>query len=111
MRVSPRPRLMWEYVLGGATVFGLIVGLFSIYNGRATRKLLMEEERMTRSLIAKMDERIAKVDERMAKMDERIAKVDERLEAILRSIEALIERGSKEHAAILEAVGQAGRSK
>lgn len=88
---------MWEYVLGGATVFGLIVGLFSIYNGRATRKLLVEEERITRGLIAKMDERVAK-------MDERFAKMDERFETLLKSIKALIEQSSKEHAAILEAI-------
>ena len=29
---------MWGYVIGGATVFGLIVGLFSMYNGRVTRR-------------------------------------------------------------------------
>ena len=33
---------MWQYVIGGATVFGLIVGLFSVYNGRATRKYIGE---------------------------------------------------------------------
>lgn len=33
---------MWEYVIGGAALFGLIAGLFSVYNGRASRKLLRE---------------------------------------------------------------------
>ncbi|MCS7113158.1 MAG: hypothetical protein RMJ00_04970 [Nitrososphaerota archaeon] len=88
---------MWEYVLGGATIFGLIVGLFSVYNGRATRKLLIEEERMTRELIARMDERLAKMDERFAKMDERFAKMDERFEMILK-------QSSEEHKKILEAM-------
>jgi len=46
---------MWEYILGGATIFGLIVGLFSWYNGRLTRKevtrLIEGEDRRTRELI------------------------------------------------------------
>lgn len=42
---------MWEYVLGGATVFGLIVGLSSFYNGRVTRRLILEEERRTREFM------------------------------------------------------------
>lgn len=33
---------MWAYVIGGATIFALIVGLFAIYNGRATRKVIRE---------------------------------------------------------------------
>ena len=28
--------------LGGASIFGLIVGVFSIYNGRTTRRAVME---------------------------------------------------------------------
>ncbi len=42
---------MWEYVIGGATIFALIVGLFSVYNGRATRKLIVEEVKRTEELI------------------------------------------------------------
>ena len=75
--------VMWEYVLGGATLFGLIVGLFSIYNGRATRKLLIEEEKLTREIIEKISE---KIDEGFAKMDERFAKMDERFIEILEEI-------------------------
>ena len=33
---------MWEYVLGGATVFGLIVTLGAWLNGRMTRKAIMQ---------------------------------------------------------------------
>ena len=47
---------MWEYVVGGATVFGLITGLFSIYNGRATRKLILEETKRTGELLEKLSE-------------------------------------------------------
>jgi|GEM_PF-3984251 len=37
---------MREYVLGDASLLGLIVGLFLIYNGRLTQKVLVEEERL-----------------------------------------------------------------
>jgi hypothetical protein len=39
---------MWQYVIVGATIFGLIVGLFSVYNGRATRKYIGELIKETR---------------------------------------------------------------
>ena len=42
---------MWEYVIEGATIFALIVGLFSVYNGRATRRLIVEEMKRTEELI------------------------------------------------------------
>jgi len=84
---------MWEYVLGGASLFGLIVGLFSIYNGRATRKLLIEEERLTREMIerlmGKMDEGFRRMDEGFRKMDERFAKMDERFIEVLKEIRQL----------------------
>ncbi len=56
---------MWEYVLGGATLFGLIVGLFSVYNGRATRKLMLEQERRTQELIEKIAGRLSEQHETM----------------------------------------------
>ena len=77
---------MWEYVLGGASLFGLIVGLFSIYNSRAARKLLMEEERLTREMIEKL---IGKIDEGFRRMDERFAKMDERFIEVLKEIRQL----------------------
>ena len=73
---------MWEYVVGGATIFGLIVAVGAWLNGRVTRReisrLIAEEHRATRELIRKMDERLAKMDERLAKVDEGFAKMDER---------------------------------
>lgn len=44
--------------LGGASLFGLIVGAFSVYNGRATRRLILEEERRTQTLISEMSKRL-----------------------------------------------------
>jgi hypothetical protein len=69
---------MWEYVLGSAFLFGLIVGLFSIYNGRAARKLLMEEG-LTREMIERL----------MEEMDEGFAKMDERFIGVLKEIRQL----------------------
>lgn len=58
---------MWEYVVGGATIFGLIVAVGAWLNGRVTRReisrLIAEEHRATRELIRKMDGRLAKMDE------------------------------------------------
>ena len=52
---------MWQYVIGGATVFGLIVGLFSVYTGRATRNysgaLIKEEGRRAQELIERHEEK------------------------------------------------------
>lgn len=38
-------------VVGSASLFGLIVGIFSVYNGRATRKLIVEEEKRTQEIL------------------------------------------------------------
>lgn len=43
--------------LGSASLFGLIVGVFSVYNGRATRKLILEGERATHKLIVEGEQR------------------------------------------------------
>jgi len=45
---------LWEYVLGGATVFGVIVGLFSVYNGRATRRYIGELIKETRDALSQL---------------------------------------------------------
>jgi len=51
---------MWQYVIGGATIFGLIVGLFSVYNRRATRKyigdLIKEETKRTQEILERLSE-------------------------------------------------------
>jgi len=47
---------MWQYVIGGATIFGL----FSVYNGRATRKyigdLIKEETKRTQEILKKLSD-------------------------------------------------------
>jgi hypothetical protein len=51
---------MWQYVIGGATIFGLIVGLFSVYNRRATRRyigdLIKEETKRTQEILEKLSD-------------------------------------------------------
>ena len=79
--------VLWEYVIGGATIFGLIVAVGAWLNGRITRreisKLIVEEHKATRELIAKIDERLAKMDERF---------------------ELLLKESSEVHSKILEAI-------
>ena len=90
---------MWEYVLGGASVFGLIVAAGAWINGRLTRRetsrLIEKEHQATRELISK-------IDERMVKMDERFAKMDERFEMLLKAIEAHTVTSNQQHRQILE---------
>lgn len=49
---------MWGYIIGGATIFALIVGSFSVYNGRATRKLILQEERRTQEILDQQGRKI-----------------------------------------------------
>jgi len=42
---------MWEYVIGEGGIFWIVVGLFSVYNGRATRKVIIEGERRIQEIL------------------------------------------------------------
>ncbi len=106
---------MWEYVVGGATIFGLIVAVGAWLNGRVTRReisrFIAEEHRATRELIRKMDERLAKMNERLAKadegfakMDERFAKIDERFAKMDERFEQILRESAEAHTRILEAI-------
>jgi len=68
---------IWGYIFGGATIFALIVGMFSIWNGRMTRmflaELIKEQSRLTREMIAKMDERTVKISEQIERIPEKTA--------------------------------------
>jgi hypothetical protein len=80
---------MWQYVIGGATIFGLIGGLFSVYNGRATRKyigeLIKEEGRRTQELIDKHGERTQDILERQGKILERLVEQHTTLISMLKT--------------------------
>lgn len=53
--------VIWTYIFGGATAFGLIVGVFSVWNGRMTRRELGQAseagDRRTQELIERVDRR------------------------------------------------------
>ena len=58
---------MWEYILGGATVFGLIVTLGAWINSRLTRKILInyfeKSDKRFEELFRRMDEHFKRMDE------------------------------------------------
>lgn len=64
--------VIWGYIFGGATLFGLIVGVFSVYNGRMTRReissLIQEESRLTRESTRELIERVEQTLERTEKI-------------------------------------------
>ena len=55
-------------IIGGFTILGAFLTVGAWVNGRSIKKyvgdLIKEESRLTREMIAKMDERFAKMDER-----------------------------------------------
>jgi len=69
---------MWEYVIGEATIFGLIVGLFSVYNGRATRKVIIEEERRTQEILDRHRKILEKLSDQHSTMVEMIKSIQPR---------------------------------
>jgi arsenate reductase-like glutaredoxin family protein len=84
---------IWGYIFGGATIFGLIVGIFAIYNGRMTRreigKLIEEESKATRELI----EEESKATRELIKEESiGIREILHRIVTILHRIETLFER-------------------
>lgn len=69
---------IWTYILGGATLFVLIVGFFSVYNGRMTRREIQRS-------IEKMEERS---DKRLTAIEE----ILKRLERILETNTSILSR-------------------
>jgi len=66
--------IIWSYIFGGATLFGVIVGIFSVWNGRRTRADLRE---VLQGIGQKMDEGFRRMDEGFRRMDEGFRKMDE----------------------------------
>ncbi len=71
--------VIWTYIFGGATIFGFIVGVFSVWNGRMTRREIRQVieagDRRTQELIEAGDRRTQELIERltvyMQEMDRR----------------------------------------
>ncbi|MFZ6016168.1 MAG: hypothetical protein ACOYU0_00875 [Nitrospirota bacterium] len=64
--------VIWTYIFGGATVFALIGGVFSVWNGRMTRRWLSEVIERTSGQTQQMLERQGQILERHGQMLERI---------------------------------------
>lgn len=61
--------VIWTYIFGGAAVFGLILAVFSVWNGRMTRREIRQDieagDRRAQDLIARMDRRHTELLQRM----------------------------------------------
>ncbi len=72
---------IWGYIFGGAGIFALIVGLFSVWNGRVTRgeisNLIKVESQATREILAQMEGRQTGTEEILARMDSRQTRMEE----------------------------------
>lgn len=87
---------IWTYIFGGATVFALIVGLFSVYNGRMTRRelgaLIERGNERTQSLLERMDTRIERTDTRVDRLTEHMERLTEGMDHLTGSMERLTQR-------------------
>ena len=79
--------VIWTYIFGGATVFALIVGIFSVYNGRMTRRelgaVIERGNERTHSLLERMDARLEHMDGRLEKLTEYMQDMDQRHSELL----------------------------
>lgn len=88
--------IIWTYIFGGATVFGLIVGLFSVWNGRMTRRAMAQvigsEGEQTRRLIessgSQNRELLAAIQQTQVRVEETLI----RMESLLQRNTAVLER-------------------
>jgi hypothetical protein len=91
--------VIWSYIFGGATIFALIVGIFSVWNGRMTRRELTEvierTSRQTQEIIEATSQRtqeiLIRIDNTMTKISDNIAKVDEHITEMERRHTSLLE--------------------
>ena len=69
--------VIWTYIFGGATIFALVVGVFSVWNGRMTRRELREVIEQgnirTHALLERMNSRMEETDRSHTALLERIA--------------------------------------
>ena len=77
--------VIWTYVLGGASLFGLIVGVFSVGNGRMTRR---EISHFIDSSTAQTREILTAIQQTQGGIEKTLA----RMEALLQRHAAALER-------------------
>ena len=98
--------IIWTYIFGGATVFGVIVGIFSVYNGRMTRRELSEViergNEGTHNLLERMNGRMEKMAESTERVDERI----ERLAETMSQMAVYMQDMDKRHTELLSRMGE-----
>jgi len=90
--------VVWTYIFGGATMFGLIVAVFSVWNGRMTRRELGQvieaADRRTQELIEAGDRRT----------QELIGAGDGRTQELIARIAAHIQEMDRRHTELLSEV-------
>jgi len=98
--------IIWSYIFGGATLFGVIVGIFSVWNGRRTRADLRE---VLQSIGQKMDEGFRRMDEGFRRMDEWFRKMDERAEQRHQEFREFMKQCEQRHRELMEIAEQRHR--
>lgn len=88
--------IIWTYIFGGATIFALVVGVFSVWNGRMTRRELGEviergDER-ARQLLERMDRRLEQADGRMERLAQSMQSLERHMEGLGQHMGELGER-------------------
>jgi hypothetical protein len=82
---------IWTYIFGGATVFGFIVGVFSVWNGRMTRRELREViergDQRTHELLNRMNGRTEQMGQYMQEMDQRHTALLERIDGHMQEMD------------------------
>ncbi|MDI6641827.1 MAG: hypothetical protein QME68_05910 [Elusimicrobiota bacterium] len=89
---------IWFYIFGDATIFGIIVGVFSVYNGRMTRKelskIISETADKTQKILQEIDRRhtilLGKISETADKTQKILQEIDKRHTILLGKIIELI---------------------
>ena len=108
---------MWGPIIGGAGILAFILTIFAFYNGRATRRLILGEERRTQEISRQEEERTREIFEREEKATreimeegqrrtqqilERLEQGQARMQLILGRQEKLLEKLSEQHNTMME---------
>ena len=88
--------VIWTYVLGGASLFGLIVGVFSVGNGRMTRReishFIVSSTAQTREILDSSTAQTREILTAIQQTQGGIEKTLARMEALLQRHAAALER-------------------
>lgn len=100
--------VIWTYIFGAATLFGLIVGVFSVWNGRMTRRELGEViekgDQRTHELLSRMNGRMDRIDGRMEQTAQFMEETDRRHMTLLERMDAHMQEMDRRHTELLSQV-------